>query len=290
MKEGLVMEKIALIFDSTVYLSQEVLEKNKVNVVSLNVIEGNETYKETEIDNDFVFERINKKIKLTTSQPSPSEFLDVYEKCLKEGYTDLIVLTLSKELSGTYQSALLAKNMLSTPKAVHLLDTNNAAYGNELLGLRLIELVDAKKPVQEILKQMEVYIKNSYLMFTVENLFFLQKGGRLSTAQALLGTVLRVKPVIKMIEGKLKLYHKERTHKKLYDFFVKEMKNDPNYGPDKKVYVRIITRDAEDSAKALEEAILSEFKHAEIEITPNLGPVFSIHVGPKGFGYTWIFE
>jgi DegV family protein with EDD domain len=284
------MEKIGLVVDSTFYLPKEYLEKHDIRVVPLNIIDGDETFKETEIDNDFIFSRQGENAKLTSSQPSPSEFLTAYEEAFKDGYDKVLVLCLSKGLSGTYQSAILAKNMLKKPEDVIVFDGENAAYGNELLTLKLVELLEAKTPLDTIISNMNEIFKRTELMFTVENLFFLQKGGRLSKTQALLGTVLRVKPVIKLVEGKLKLYHKERTHKKLYDFFISEITKDPFNADGRKLHVRIIQVQSEDSLTQLVELIKQNFKDADITIQDYLGPVFSLHVGPKGFGLCWYFE
>ncbi|MFP4286093.1 MAG: DegV family protein [Candidatus Izemoplasmataceae bacterium] len=284
------MEKIGFIVDSTVYLPKEYLEKNDIRVVSLNIIDGDETYKETEIDKEFIFARQAEKSKLTSSQPSPSEFLAAYEDAFKAGYEKVLVLCLSKGLSGTYQSAILAKNMLKKPEDVIVFDGENAAYGNEILALKVVDLIKEKKSVDEILTIMNEIFKRTELMFTVENLFSLQKGGRLSKTQALLGTVLRVKPVIKLVDGKLKLYHKERTNKKLHQFFIDEINKDPFNTEDRKLHVRIIQIDSEENLEHLLELVKQNFKDPDITIQDYLGPVFTLHVGPKGFGLCWYFE
>ncbi len=284
------MEKVALITDSTVYLPDSYLKKHKIHVVSLNVIDGEKSYKELEIDNDFVFKRQDEKAGLTTSQPSPSEFVDAYNAAFKKGAEKVLVLTLSKGLSGTYQSAILGRNMVEEKEAIHVFDTNNAAYGNELLLEKLVDLLAEEKSLDNVIKRMNQVIENTHLYFTVENLYSLQKGGRLSKTQAFLGTVLRVKPIIGIDDGKLKLTHKERTHKKVYDFLLNKVKEDPNYSDDKRLNVRIITRNSEENATALKEMVEAEFKNPKVAVTDYLGPVFSIHVGKKGFGLAWFFE
>jgi DegV family protein with EDD domain len=284
------MEKIGFIVDSTCYLPQKFLKDNKIQVVSLNVIDGDETLKELEIDNDFVFKRQDEKARLTTSQPSPSEFVTAYEESFKAGNTKVLVLTIGQGLSGTYQSAILAKNMMKNPDDVYVFDSNNAAYGNELLAMEIVSMIKAGKSFEAIIKRMDGLFDKTYLMFTVENLFSLQKGGRLSKTQAMIGTVLKVKPVIKIVEGKLKLYHKERTHKKLHQFFIDEIKNDPNFGEKKKLHIRLIQRDSLENLTAVEALVKENFKNVALTVQDYLGPVFSIHVGPKGFGLCWFFE
>ncbi len=281
-------QTIAVVVDSTVYLPQAFIEKHDIKVASLNVIDGDDTYKEVDIDNDFVFDKMDQKHKLTTSQPSPTLFKEAYETCFKQGYEHVMVLTLSKGLSGTYQSALLARKMIDDKTKVTVFDTENAAYGNELLTFKLVELIHEKKSIEEITETMKTIIDKTSLYFTVENLYHLQKGGRLSKTQAFVGTVLRVKPVIKVVEGKLKLNHKERTHKKIYAYLLDQIKDDP-HNSEGKLHVRIIERKAPEHAEALKQRIEETFENPEITITDYIGPVFSIHIGDKGFGLAWFF-
>ncbi|MFW6318825.1 MAG: DegV family protein [Bacillota bacterium] len=281
-------KSIAVVVDSTVYLPSVFIEENDIKVASLNVIDGEDTYKELEIDNDFVFDKMNQKHKLTTSQPSPTLFKNAYEACLEQGYEHVMVLTLSKGLSGTYQSALLAKNMIDTKDKITIFDTENAAYGNELLTFKLVELINEGKTVKDITQIMKTIIAKTSLYFTVENLYHLQKGGRLSKTQAFVGTVLRVKPVIKVVEGKLKLNHKERTHKKIYSYLLDQIKEDP-HNDEGTLHVRIIERQAPEHAEILKQRIEETFDNAVITITDYIGPVFSIHIGDKGFGLAWFF-
>lgn len=282
------MKKIGIVIDSTVYLSESIIKKEQLNVVSLNVLEGDHTYKEVDIHNEFVFKTLNEGKSLTTSQPSPSEFLDVYEKLASQGIDFIFVLCLSKGVSGTYQSAILAQKMYEKPEMIYVFDTNNAAYGNELLALELIQMRNNGVDKDEIIKKMDEIISNTYLYFTVENLHSLQKGGRLSKTQAIIGTLLKVKPVIKMIDGKLKLVHKERTFGKLYTYLMEEISKDAK--ENKQLNIRLIHRNSIDAITEMKKRIQETYPNAVISETDYIGPVFSIHIGDKGFGITWFFK
>ncbi|TVP94899.1 MAG: DegV family protein [Acholeplasmatales bacterium] len=284
------MEKIGIIIDSTFYLPKAYIQEHDLHVVSLNVIENDNTHKELEIDNDFIYAKQDEKAKLTTSQPSPSEFLEAYEAAFAKGYEKLLILTLSPGLSGTYQSAMLAKSMLEKPDSIHIFDTQNAAYGNELLAMTLIDLLESENSLSAVIKKMEDIIAKSTLMFTVENLYSLQKGGRLSKTQAFIGTMLKVKPIIKIIDGKLQLFHKERTHKKLHEFIVKEVLEDPKRKENAQLHARIITRNSLENGDIIEGMLKDHVPKAKISRTETLGPVFTIHVGPKGFGLCWFWD
>ncbi len=282
------MKKMKIIFDSTVYIDTEILKKHNVSVASLNVIEGDNSYKELEVEVPFIFSEQDKGKSWTTSQPSPGEYLNLYEEAIKKGYDLIFVLGLSKNISGTYQSALLAKNMLKTPDVVHLFDTMLCAFGTEMIGIELLEMVSNKLPEDEIITRVNQLIESAQQMFTVENLFALVKGGRLTLAKAAIGTVLRLKPVIRIVDGKLKNVHSERTYKKLHKFFIDEMKKTTEGY--KKLYVYITGHNSDVSSEAIKALIETEFPDAKITYTKYLGPVFSIHIGRKGYGISWCYE
>ncbi len=279
------MSKIGIVIDSTVYLSAAQIEKHDLEVVSLNVLEGETVYLETDLTPQFVFDGQDKGKRFTTSQPSPAAFKEAFEKKFAQGYEHIVCLVLSKGISGTYQSALLGRDSLDDPKNVHVLDTENAGFGNELLALKLIELVSAEKPIKTVIDTMEKTIDNAGLFFTVENLFSLQKGGRLSRTQAFLGTVLRVKPIIRLNDGKLQLVHKERTMKSLNRYIIKKIQED--IGDKKHLVVRFVHQKSKESVDALIELINDVFDNVEYTVTDYIGPVFSIHIGRKGFGIAW---
>lgn len=282
------MPKFKIIFDSTVYIDTKVLEENNVGVASLNVLEGLNSYKEVDVTPQFIFDEQDKGKSWKTSQPAPGEFLSLYEEAIEQGYDKIFVLTLSKNISGTYQSATLAKNMLDNPDIVYIFDTMLCAYGVEMLGIELIDLVKNGETEENIINFMNILCGNGGQMFTVENLFALVKGGRLTLAKAAIGTVLRLKPVIKVIDGRLENVHNERTYKKLHKYFIDEMKKTTQGY--KKLYVYITSHFSNDSAEAIKNLIQSEFPDAKITFTDYLGPVFSIHVGRKGYGISWTFE
>ncbi|MBN2604785.1 MAG: DegV family protein [Bacilli bacterium] len=282
------MKKFAVVIDSTVYLSKQEIEDFELSVVSLNVVESTTSYREVEIDNEFVFAKQAQGKSLTTSQPSPGEFLETFEALINKGYEKVFCVLLSKQLSGTFQSANLAKKMLDDPEKVYVFDTNQAAYGNEMLTLELVDMIHQNKNADYIIERMNRIIKNSRLMFTVENLFSLSKGGRLSTTQAAIGTILRIKPIIKIIDGKLELVKKERTRNNVHKYFVQNILEDTKGF--EHITFRITNTYSQDSAMELLEVIKEAFPKSKIVFTNYLGPVFSIHVGNKGYGISWFAE
>lgn len=282
------MKKYRMLFDSTVYLPKSVLEENDVAVVSLNVTDGTKSYPELEVDNNFVWDMQDKGVQWKTSQPSPGDFLAQFQRLIQEGAETIFCVLLSKNTSGTYQSGLLAKNMLEDPEKVHLFDTQLCAYGTEMIAVELIDMIQAKKTKEEIIERITRIIGTSHQMFTVENLFSLTKGGRLSVARATIGTVLRIKPVIEVVEGKLELVKSERTHKKLHNYFLQNIKKSLEGHTNVTFY--ITSQNSFENANDVKTLLLEEFPGSKVTFTEYLGPVFSIHVGKKGYGISWFVE
>ncbi len=283
------MSKYAIVTDSTAYLTDEQFEQLNIKKASLNVFEGAQTYKEDLITVDFVEDKLKSGKKLTTSQPAPGEFLEIFEELLEEGYEKIFVITLAKPLSGTYQSANLAKMMLTDPDVIHLFESKVAALGNELLLLQLHKMIESGLEYKKIVKKMDELIENSHLLLTLGSLISVYRSGRLSRSKMMLGTLLAIKPILHMQEGKLEIKGSERTHKRVYNDFIKDIKTilPENY---KKLYVRIVDKNSMENCLALKEVLEATFENIEIEINPYLGPVFSLHVGTKGYGMAYTFE
>jgi DegV family protein with EDD domain len=282
------MKPYRIVIDSTVYLSQELIEKHDITVVSLNVTNGTETYREVDVDNEFIWTMQDQGAHWKTSQPAPGDFAQAFEQLIEEGAEMIFCVLLSQNISGTYQSALLAKNMLDDPTKVHLFDTQLAAYGTEMIAMELIEMLQQNQDKDAIVERITRIIQQSHQMFTVENLFSLVKGGRLSIARAAIGTVLRIKPVIEMVKGKLELVKSERTYKKIHQYFVDSIRKSlEGYSS---VTFYITSQNSLDSATEVKDLLLAEFPGSKFTFTEYLGPVFSIHVGKKGYGISWFIE
>jgi DegV family protein with EDD domain len=282
------MKKYAMVIDSTVYLTKEMIEENNISVVSLNVVDGVDSYREVDVDVDFIYEKQDSGTQWTTSQPAPGDFLETFQKLIDQGYEKILCVLLSQNISGTFQSANLAKNMLDNPEIVHIFDTQLCAYGTEMIGIEVVEMMQQKKPVEEIIDRITKVIATSGQMFTVENLFSLVKGGRLSATRAAIGTVLRIKPIIKVIDGKLQLVKSERTYKKVHKFFLENI-NQTLEGREKITFY-VTSQNSLEATTQIKNLLEETYPGCKLTFTQYLGPVFSIHVGKKGYGISWFSE
>ena len=282
------MANYGLVLDSTVYMPQAVLKENDIDVVSLNVeVEKEDTYFEKDITREFIVKKRSEGKTFKTSAPGPGMYHEAYENKLKK-YDHIFVLTMSKELSGSYQSSVIGRKMLDTPDKVTNFDTNQSAYGNEMLVYEVLDMIKSNNTVEEITNRINKLIVQSKLMFTCENLFSLVAGGRLSTAKAMIGTILRMKPIIEMIDGKLILKKTERTYKKVFSLIEnKILETTKGF---KTITFYITSTYSDKSSSMLKAHIEEKFPNSKIRVTDLLGPVLTVHVGDKGFGISWFYE
>ena len=205
---------IKIVTDSTAYLSEEAVRKHDIRVVPLYVHFGNEAFREgVDISDEEFYARLKAAPELpTTSQPSAGEFHEVFKELVDGGH-EILTLTISSKLSGTWNSAMAAKDM--QPDAnISVVDSLSTSVGLELMVKAAVEAVDAGGSLQEITDQIEEIKAKMRLLFVVDTLEYLAKGGRIGNARALLGTVLKVKPILSLQEGAIEPMEQVRSKRK----------------------------------------------------------------------------
>lgn len=277
------MDKIGLLIDSTTLTRQDLKKYNFIKTAYLKVIIDNKEYSENELTSEDMEKYVSGSHKMLTSQPAPQSFVDLYEEFQKEGYTHVLVVCLSEKISGTYQSALIAKTMMEDSKmeiSIHSPKTASFGLAN---GISLVaEKIASGKSFKEISDFYYLVFKEPLVTFTLGDLMHLFKGGRLSRVQALLGTVLRIKPIIEMIDGKLELVKKTRTNNACLDFFNEKI--DYYVNKYENVVVDIIHLNNLEWAEKIENYIKNNYPKIIINHTNYVSPVFYVHLGNKGFG------
>ena len=275
--------KICLILDSTTYRAKY-LKDEPLKMVNLNVMTQKETYKELEMPIELVVDNLKKNVHMTTSQVAPGDFLKTYDECTDEGYTDVFVIPLSSGVSGTYQSANIAKSIYEGPLNIHIFETKVCSFGLENVTERILEIIKDENSLEEKINKVKNLLASTELGFTLGSLMHLYRGGRLSGVSALVGTVLHIKPIIEMVNGKLENTKKCRTHKNVIEHFTNIIdKFAQNY---KKVYLNIIHLDMKEKALELKKYVEEKYNNFRTIITTELSPVFFIHIGLEGYGLT----
>ncbi|MFF2907430.1 DegV family protein [Paenibacillus sp. NPDC057934] len=275
------MNRTIIVTDSTSDIPPAMAEKYGIEVVPLTLMFGDQSYRDNvDMTPEQFYERLPSSQKLpTTSQPSPVEYMNVYRSIL-DRYPDSPILSfhISSGLSGTFQSATLAKSMLEEDgEVITVVDSLSASYGFGVMVVHAARLAAEGKEPQEILKAVETLRQSRKLYFLVDTLEYLQKGGRIGKASAILGTLLNIKPILSIdAEGIIYAVEKVRGRKKAVARMIELFKNDLP-GVDK---INVAVGHTAEPASG--EEFLSELdRHFTLEekVLTNIGPVVGSHVG-----------
>ena len=282
------MDKIKLISDSTCDLSKDLLIKHDIEIVSLYVNFNEEAYKDlVDIDTPKMYELVDKHgILPKTSAASPGDFLNVFEKYLSEGYK-IIYLGIGSKFSATYISANSAKTMLESDD-IYIIDSMNLSSGTGLLLLKAAKYIKQGLPVQEVVKKLKNLVPKVRSQFVIDTLDYLYKGGRVSTLSALMGGMLRIKPIIKVREGEMVEGKKARGNiRKGIDLLIHEFISNREYIDNE--FVMSTHSLAHDSYLYIEDKLKDQ---TEIEnlIETDAGCVISSHCGKGTIGILYIMK
>ena len=273
---------IKIVTDSTAYLSEEAVRKHDIRVVPLYVHFGNEAFREgVDISDEEFYARLKAAPELpTTSQPSAGEFHEVFKELVDGGH-EILTLTISSKLSGTWNSAMAAKDM--QPDAnISVVDSLSTSVGLELMVKAAVEAVDAGGSLQEITDQIEEIKAKMRLLFVVDTLEYLAKGGRIGNARALLGTVLKVKPILSLQEGAIEPMEQVRSKRKAVARMV-ELVEDELAESCSMAKVAVMNALVEGEADDLGHDLETRWTCAT-PLVSNLGPVIGTHTGPGVLG------
>lgn len=208
------MEKIKIITDSTADLTKDIIEKYGIEVIPLFVNFGDTVYKDgVDIELEQLFTKIEKEnVFPQTSQINPQRFYEYYKRYIDEGYS-IISIHISSKMSGTYQSACLAKDMLDS-KDITVIDSNNVTSGLGLLVIKACKLRDEGLSADDIVKGVKETIPHVKSVLAFETLDYLVKGGRLPKTAGFIGNVLGIKPILTVENGEMVVKDKVRGSKK----------------------------------------------------------------------------
>jgi DegV family protein with EDD domain len=276
--------KTAIVTDSTAYIPADLRAKHHIYMISLNVIFGNESYQEeVEIKVDQFYDEVkNTKDLPLTSQPAIGEFVELYEKLAKE-YDAVVSIHLSSGISGTYQGAVAAGDMVDGID-VHVFDSEISCMIQGFYVLEAAEMATEGKGPQEIIARMNEIKNTDRAYFMVDDLSHLQRGGRLSSAQAIVGSILQVKPVLHFVDTKIVPFEKIRTRKKavkrIFDLF------DEDASQQVPMRAVVIHANREAEAEELKKELTLKYPHVEFFLS-YFGPVIGTHLGEGALGLGW---
>lgn len=219
------MKKIKIITDSTLDLPEDLIREKEIEVLPLLINFGEESYLDgVEINTKEMLDKIEKENVLpTTAQITPNRFEDVFKKYLEQGYK-IVTLVMSSEMSGTYQSACIAKNMLESDDIV-VIDSKNVTSGLGVLLLKACEFRDNGDSIFEIEEKIKNIIPKIKSSLSFESLENLVRGGRLSKTAATIGSVLGLRLILEVKDGKMSVKDKVRGSKKALKRVISDFEN-----------------------------------------------------------------
>ncbi|WP_093131626.1 DegV family protein [Salinibacillus kushneri] len=276
--------KTAVLTDSTAYIPKELRDKWNIYMVPLNVIVDNESYQEeVDIQADEFYERMRDMEELPkTSQPSIGMVREKLEQ-LSEDYDAVIAVHLSSGISGTLQGTIAAGEIVEEID-VYAYDSEISCMAQGFMALEAARLAEENTSPEKIIERLDEVKATNKAYFMVDDLTNLHKGGRLNTAQAMLGSLLQVKPILHFVDGQIEPFEKIRTRKKALNR-VREL-FDEAATTGKELEACVIHSQREDEAKQWKEELESKYDNVSCQIS-YFGPVIGTHLGEGALGLTW---
>jgi DegV family protein with EDD domain len=273
---------IRIITDSTCEAPEALLHHPAVSILPLSVVFGQTALKDgVEITRDEFWRRLPTSDPLpTTSQATPADFLSLYKRFVDAG-DEIIVVVISAKLSGTYDSAIAARD--SQPKwPVDVVDSRSVSVGLGLMLQEAVAMADAGASRDQIVARMIRMREQIRIIFVVETLEYLQRGGRIGKAQAFVGTLLKFKPLLGVVDGEVVPLARVRSRAKALEA-VQETLLAQVSQRGSQVRLAVTQALAPDEAQAIGAKLAASFGTSQI-FTSDLGPVLGVHVGPGTIG------
>ncbi|KPU45267.1 DegV domain-containing protein [Oxobacter pfennigii] len=276
---------VKIVTDSTADIPQHLIDKYGIIELPLTVHFGDEEYRDRiDITSEQFYEKLVSSNKLpSTSQVNPKAFEDVYKAELEKG-NSVISIHISSDLSGTYQSAVIAKSALQDDK-ITVVDSRTATIALGMIALKAAELSESGMDHNDIVEFIEDYKNKVKLLIAVDTLEYLKRGGRLSGAQAVIGNILNIKPILTITDGKVAVVEKARGMKKAIKNIVEMIKEKGTAGKGR--LIGIANAKCPDTADELKTSISQELGETKF-IDTNVGSVIATHVGPGAFGVAYV--
>jgi len=281
---NLTAENTAIVVDSTADFPEAPQRFPNWRIVPLYVRFGDESFRDyVELAPDAFYERLKVAEQTpTTSQPTPGDFLAVYQELA--GYERILSLHIAGKLSGTIESARAAAELLGDDR-VRTIDTESASAATAMLGFAVQRRLEAGTSDEEIDALVERFRADAGLLFTVDTFEYLVRGGRVGRARAWAGELFHIKPILTIKEGEVVPLKRVRGNKKAFQEFTSAFEADTT--DSETLRVGIAHAEAPEKAEALAEAVRRIRPAADLELVTTLGPVVGAHAGPGTVGFFW---
>jgi DegV family protein with EDD domain len=277
-------ENTAIVLDSTADFPDAPERFPNWRVVPLYVRFGADSYRDyVDIGPAEFYERLRTAEELpTTSQPTPQDFQAAYDDLA--AYERIFAFTVSAKLSGTYESALRAAS--ETGDRVRVIDTETASAAIAMLALAVQRRLERGTTDEELDELIDRFKRESGLIFTLDTLEYLARGGRIGRAAGWAGQLLHIKPILTLSEGEVLPLKRVRGNRRAIQEFAEAFRTGTKDGPG--LRVGIAHAEAPERMAALEKLVRDVRPNAEIDVATTLGPVVGTHAGPGTVGLFWL--
>jgi DegV family protein with EDD domain len=284
---SLTAQNTAIVVDSTADFPDAQERYPNWRVVPLYVNFGTDSYKDgVDLTAAEFYERLRTSPELpTTSQPTPGDFLETYEEL--GAYERILSVHLAATLSGTFQSAGTAAAELGDGRA-RTIDSATASIGTAMLATAIQRRLERGTTDEEIDALVERYKRDHGLLFTVDTLEFLARGGRIGRAKAFAGELMHVKPILSIRDGEVLPVKRVRGNRKAFQEFVNAL--DAQTRDEPGLHVGIAHADAPERMIEIEKMVRDRRPQATIEMESILGAVIGAHAGPGTVGFFWFSD
>jgi DegV family protein with EDD domain len=281
------MANIGIVIDSTCSVSE--LQRSKYQIVEVPVqiiVEGKTYYDRVDASTDRILTLMNERKKVTTSQPSPEAFASSYRSLQAKGFDAVIVVTISSALSGTYQSAVMARDLVEGLE-VEVIDTKSSSMIGDLVLYHIEQRLQTNMPLKQLAREVREEVASMRSILTINNLDTLYKTGRLTRSQAFIGNALQVKPMIVTdANGKMELADRIRSTKKAMEYLITKIRETIPQG--RKPFISIGHISAPEKLESVKAALQAAFPTAVIVAAREISPVLAVHLGKGGYGICWM--
>ncbi len=281
------MSKVAVVTDSSPYIPDEIIKENHIHVVPLTVIWGDENYYDgVDITPVEFYQRLETaKVMPSTSQPSVADFEVLFRKLDQQGY-DILAVLLSEDLSGTISSATQAKKML--PEAnIEIINSRTLAMALGFQVLAAARAANQGASLEDCKRLVLDNLDNTGVIFVLDTLEFLHRGGRIGGAKRFVGTLLNVKPVLAIEDGLVVPLDSVRTQTKALERIV-DLIEERTAGK-KNIRLATLHADNPDTARFILDKALERIPAVE-QVFSEVSPVIGTHAGPGAVGLAYMYE
>jgi DegV family protein with EDD domain len=270
---------IKIVTDSSADIPPQLLKELDISVVPLYVRFGNDVFRDkVDISNEEFYNRlVNGDVFPNTSQPSPADFIKVYEELAKDA-DGIVSLHLSAKLSGTIQSALQARESLKTTCPIEIIDTLSITIGQGMVCIAAAKAAQAGATMEEVVKLAREAVPEIHFLVLFDSLKYLAKGGRIGKAQSLMGSMLNIKPLLGLKDGEVVPISKARSYSKGLEQQYESVERAIREGEVKDLAIMYNTK--QDEANALADRIAPLYPREKI-IMGEIGPILGTHSGPN---------